>query len=551
MIRILLILALVVFNFLCCFLEDIYLAYRPLQAGGAAPFSLRSPVALYPGPEADGADKASGGLRPGEVIVPFRQEIRDEDLRRIRSLQDAAFELKLRQAPLILWVDVFTVVFLSFFLSTLPQAGYKRLISPHVLLIVLILYGLLMKALLLFTEWPVEALPFALLPLMLIAMNQGRVTAVGLSVAGAALTALFVGQTYAILLNLILISLAAVMVFPGLSRRRDIVLPSVLVGLVSAICVTTLNPDWTAWIALMEGVGRLRVEDLAGMAGEPSVARSAWALAGGVFSGALTLLFLPVMKAGWQVASAFSLRRYSDLDHPLLRKLRAEAPGTYQHSMNVATLAQSAGEAVGVNPLVLRVGAYFHDIGKADLPRNFVENQINCENPHNTLDPYDSIAAILDHVGQGIRMAEQARLPAVVIDLIRQHHGTQVIDFFYHKALKSRPKGSVREEEFRYPGPKPRSVEAALLMIADAVEAASRSLREPGRRELDKMVRLIVLKRIADGQLSECDLDTRDIDRIIRSLVDSLEASFHTRVPYPWQQPPEARGPGPQTPKEK
>jgi hypothetical protein len=236
------------------------------------------------------------------------------------------------------------------------------------------------------------------------------------------------------------------------------------------------------------------------------------------------------------VASTFSLRRYADLDTPLLRRLHTEAPGTYQHSMNVASLVQAAGEAVGANPLVLRVGAYYHDIGKLGAPRNFIENQINCENPHNTLDPYDSITAILAHVQHGVLLAEQAHLPQVVIDVIRQHHGTQVIDFFYHKALRSKKKGTVREEDFRYPGPKPRSLEAALLMIADAVEAASRSLREPSRREFDKMVRLIVLKRIADSQWSECDLDTRDIDRIIRCLVDSLEALFHSRVTYPWQQ---------------
>jgi membrane-associated HD superfamily phosphohydrolase len=120
--------------------------------------------------------------------------------------------------------------------------------------------------------------------------------------------------------------------------------------------------------------------------------------------------------------------------------------------------------------------------------------------------------------------------------LIREHHGTQVIDFFYHKALKTKPKGTVREEDFRYPGPKPQSLEAALLMIADAVEAASRSLKEPTRKEFEKLVRLIVLKRIADGQLSDCGIDTRDIDQIIRVLVDSLEVSFHSRIAYPWQQ---------------
>jgi membrane-associated HD superfamily phosphohydrolase len=142
-----------------------------------------------------------------------------------------------------------------------------------------------------------------------------------------------------------------------------------------------------------------------------------------------------------------------------------------------------------------------------------------------------------------VLICRDVRLPAAVIDLIQQHHGTQVVDFFFQKALQLKPKGGVAEDDFRYPGPKPQSVEAALLMIADAVEAASRSLKAPDRAAFEKLVRLIVVQRITDSQFSECVLDTRDIDAIIRSLVDALEAAFHSRIPYPWQQAPAARPP--------
>jgi hypothetical protein len=204
--------------------------------------------------------------------------------------------------------------------------------------------------------------------------------------------------------------------------------------------------------------------------------------------------------------------------------------------MNVAYLAQAAGNAIGANPLLLRIGAYYHDIGKVGRPEGFIENQVNGTNLHDRIDPYESIAIIHGHLTRGVQIAREARLPETVIELIEQHHGTQAVEFFYQKASKLKSREPVREQDFRYPGPKPRTIEAALLMIADAVEAASRTLKAPGRPAFDKLVRFIIVKRIADGQLGECVLDTRDIEAITRAMVDALEASFHARIRYPWQQ---------------
>jgi putative nucleotidyltransferase with HDIG domain len=541
MLRPALLLALALAVFAACFVEDVYLARRPLAPGDSAPFTLRSPLAIGPeGPPPEGGAEApppsAAAFLPGEVVVPFRKTLEAGDLERVRAFEARVLEAKRRQIPQVVWTCLFMVVFVSFFLLALPRAGYRRLISRNLLLTVLILYGLVIKLLLMFTTLPVEGLPVALLPLLVIALNQGRITAIGLAVPGAAVVGLFTGQAYGILLNHLVVCLTVAMVFPAYAGRASLVLPAVLAGVVGAVGVMTLEPDWGAWIAALERAGRISPEALPDLAGVPVIARSAWAFAGGLLAGLIAAALRPAVAAGRQIASALSMRRFSDLDHPLLRRLHREAPGTYQHAMNVASLAQTAGAAVGADPLLLRVGAYFHDVGKLAEPRDFIENQINCENPHDRLDPYDSIAAIRGHVDRGVDLAEQAGLPREVIDLVRQHHGTLSIDFFYHKALKTKPKGSVQEEDFRYAGPKPGSLEAAVLMIADAVEAASRSLREPNRRDFDRMVRLIVLKRIADGQLSECALDTRDIDRIIRALVDALEALFHTRIPYPWQQ---------------
>ena len=171
-----------------------------------------------------------------------------------------------------------------------------------------------------------------------------------------------------------------------------------------------------------------------------------------------------------------------------MKKLLNEARGTYQHAMTVAYLAQSAGEAIGANILLLRIGAYYHDIGKMDNPGYFIENQFNGENPHDILEPQESTHIIVDHVRQGMKIAHNAGLPKVVVDLILQHHGTHLIEYFYTLATKTMPKFAVREDDFRYPGPKPQSIEAAILMIADAAEAASRALKEPNRKNFQKMI---------------------------------------------------------------
>ena len=170
-----------------------------------------------------------------------------------------------------------------------------------------------------------------------------------------------------------------------------------------------------------------------------------------------------------------------------------------------------------------------------ETPRNFIENQTNGENPHDLLDPWESTELIINHVKQGMKIAMNAGLPRPVVDLILQHHGTLFIEYFYSLAAKDQPRETIDEADFRYPGPKPQSTEAAILMIVDAVEAASRTMQEPTRMKLDKMVQLIVGKRIADGQFSQCDLTTREISKIVPALVDALEVSFHSRIRYPWQ----------------
>ena len=194
------------------------------------------------------------------------------------------------------------------------------------------------------------------------------------------------------------------------------------------------------------------------------------------------------------------------------------------------------GEAIGANSLLLRVAAYYHDIGKTANPDFFVENRFGAQSPHDALPVLKSTRIIMDHVKHGKKIALEAGLPEVVADSIPQHHGRGLIEYFYDKAIKENPKAAVSQKDFRYLGPKPQSVEAAILMIVDGAEATSRTIEEPTREKIEAMIRHIIMDRITDGQFDECNLSTREIATIVTVLVHSLEAVFHTRVEYPWQQ---------------
>jgi putative nucleotidyltransferase with HDIG domain len=353
---------------------------------------------------------------------------------------------------------------------------------------------------------------------------------------GTILVSLFAGPQYAIVLYFIFGGLAAALVSANIQKRWQIILPSLIVGLVNSISVLAFSLDWQTVFPVastLPGISAM----LPGRGLEPVLMQHlGWAFAGGLVAGPLALLCLPLLEISWDTASTFKLNRYTDLQRPLIKKLQKQAPGTYQHSMTVAYLSQVVGEASGANSLLLRIGAYYHDIGKMEMPKNFIENQFNSENPHDLLDPWESTELIINHVKNGMKMAMGSGLPRAVVDLIVQHHGTHRLEYFFSLAAKDQPREIIDETDFRYPGPKPQSTEAAILMIVDAAEAASRTMQEPTRLKLEKMVRLIVGKRIEDGQFSECDLTTRDISRIVHALVDALEVSFHSRIRYPWQE---------------
>jgi putative nucleotidyltransferase with HDIG domain len=258
-----------------------------------------------------------------------------------------------------------------------------------------------------------------------------------------------------------------------------------------------------------------------------------WCLAAGFVMTGL----LPFVEHIFGVLTEISLLELGDVAHPLLQELVRRAPGTYNHSINVASMAEAAAERIGAQGLLVRVGSYFHDIGKVLKPQYFAENQEAGDNRHESLVPAMSTLIIIAHVKDGADLARQHHLPHPIIDFIQQHHGTTLVEYFYRRASEQNSDdpdaAEIDENAFRYPGPKPQSKEAGILMLADAVESASRVLVEPTPARIVNLVEQLTMNRLLDGQFDECGLTLQEVHLIQESLVKSLTAVYHGRVKYP------------------
>ena len=251
----------------------------------------------------------------------------------------------------------------------------------------------------------------------------------------------------------------------------------------------------------------------------------------GVFSAVLTLGLLPLIESMFGVTTSIKLLELSNPNQPLLKKLMLEAPGTYHHSVMVGNLGEAAAEAVGADGLIVRVGAYYHDIGKIKRPYFFTENQFNGENPHDKISPTLSALIITSHVKDGVEMATEAKLPPMIIDMIAQHHGNSLISYFYQKAKETDEE--VREEDYRYEQPKPQTKEAAILMMADTVEAAVRSKTGATPGQIEGFIRTLIKGKLNDGQFDECDLTFKDLDKIAETFGRVINGMYHKRIEYP------------------
>jgi putative nucleotidyltransferase with HDIG domain len=260
-----------------------------------------------------------------------------------------------------------------------------------------------------------------------------------------------------------------------------------------------------------------------------------FALVGGILSAGLVSGFIPVIETLFNYTTDIKLLELANLNSPLLRDLMIKAPGTYHHSVVVGNLVEAAAESINANPLLARVAAYYHDIGKASKPLYFIENQGGEENRHDRLSPSMSALILISHIKEGAELAREKHLGQAIIDIIRQHHGTGLIKFFYERAkTQAKVTGqSVEEKDFRYPGPKPQTREAGIVMLADCVEAASRTLINPTADRIQGTVQNIINRIFTDGQLDECELTLKNLHEIAKSFNRILNGIFHHRVDYP------------------
>ena len=264
----------------------------------------------------------------------------------------------------------------------------------------------------------------------------------------------------------------------------------------------------------------------------------------GFLSPALAYLLIIIFESVFDMTTDMTLLELSDFNHPLLRQLHLEAPGTYHHSYLVGLLAEAATEALGGNTLLARVGAYYHDIGKLEKPEYFVENQTKGRNPQEKLAPSMSALILANHVRRGAEMARENGLPKIIEDFIYQHHGTSLMSFFYQKALEQNPSETVSETEFHYPGPRPQTRETAIVMLADAVEASSRTLKDPTPGRIKNLVEKIIDERFKSGELDNSPLTLRDLSQISAAFQKILNGRFHGRIEYPENNKNGANGQG-------
>jgi putative nucleotidyltransferase with HDIG domain len=254
---------------------------------------------------------------------------------------------------------------------------------------------------------------------------------------------------------------------------------------------------------------------------------------GGIGTGIVSAGIVPLLEIAFDYTTDISLPELSNLDRSILRRLMIEAPGTYHHSVIVGSLVEAAAAEIGANPLLAKVCGYYHDIGKIKKPLYFIENQTDGKNKHDKLAPSMSKRILIAHVKDGVEMAGKYKLGRVITDTIRQSHGTSLISYFYEKAKQLKGEDAVEIDDFRYPGPKPQTREAGLVMLADVVEAASRTLENPTPSRIQGLVQNLINKVFSDGQLDECELTLKDLHKIAKSFNKILYGIHHHRIEYP------------------
>jgi len=368
-------------------------------------------------------------------------------------------------------------------------------------------------------KMPVYFHPFSVIPMLLVLLFNNLEIALLLTLAVSVSVASFSNNPLEIVLLFLISGIYSSILVKGAHRRSTIIRAGLIIGIVQAVSLFFAERFY--W-----GISY----------------KCLFLALNGIVSSGIVLLLLPLFEYLFQTVTNISLLELADSQRPLLKRLILEAPGTYHHSLVVGNLSETACEAVGANALLARVGAYYHDIGKLQKPHYFSENQDVNDSKHETLSPTMSKLIIMNHVREGVELGKKYNLKPPLIDFIVQHHGNSLVYYFYRRALESlEDDHEVKEEGFRYPGPKPNTKEAAIVLLADSVEAATRALKDPSPSKVEEIVHKIINNKFIDGQLDECDLTLKDLEKISTVFIRILTGIYHSRVAYPEESRSEPR----------
>lgn len=475
----------------------------------------------------EGVPRTAGFVEENERIVSKHERITQDVKLKLESLRRARAERGAESAGFLQFLGTALHVAIVVLLYGLYLALFRKRITANnlrlalIALLILFVGGLAFITRELPVDAPVEYL--ILLPtasMLLTIIFDSRVAFYG-TVVMALLSAGIWGNDYGVALSGLVAGALAVYTVRDMKNRTQIFRSLLFIFTGYALTLLALSLE--------------RFDTAADVA-----SRLPYVLANAVISPVLTYGLLIFIERVFRVTTDLTLIELAQFNHPLLRQLSERAPGTYHHSMTMASLAEAAAAAVGANEVLARVGAYFHDIGKIRKPTYFVENQKTSRNRHDRLAPRMSSLIIAAHVKDGVALAREHRLPEEVVDFIPMHHGTTRMEFFYAKALRLAEDSpdetkldEIRESDYRYPGPKPQTKETGILMLADAVEASARTLDDPSPQKLEALIDEIIRKRFAEGELDECPLTLTDLTKIKSAFLGVLVGIYHSRIRYP------------------
>jgi hypothetical protein len=454
-------------------------------------------------------------VKKDELIIARGQRVNREHLLKIKGM----FRQQVRENRFLMFFSgatILTLIFLALISFYLKSYEPKIFLSTRKLTLagILFVFILAIAKIITFSSLPSFTIPTAIASILL-AILIGPRLAIMISIVLSIFVGIIAGDQLNVATVSFVGSIVGIFFIQGARRRSQILISGCLVGIANfaSICALELLHGLKYAVFLKDGF---------------------WGIINGLGTGIIVTGILPVFEYVFKIITNISLLELSDLNHPLLKEMVLKAPGTYHHSLIVGNLAEAACDAIGANSLLARVGSYFHDIGKIEKAEYFSENQVGiAKKKHDKLTPSMSSLIITNHVKDGVELARKYKLNQAIIDFTEQHHGTSLIYYFYQRALEKVEADEIpKEEGFRYPGPKPQTKETAVVLLADSVEAASRTLSEPTPARIKGLVRKIINNKFIDNQLDQCELTLKDLEVIGETFAHILMGIFHSRVEY-------------------